>query len=316
MKQAAYALNKLFSATSVVLLWPETMESERLTALLCRPSGRRLGLPRPMVDQVLIENCSVIWPKAIAEFDFRKGERYLAASDHSAMGVPLKAHGDLLGFLYVESNSRAYTDRDLNFLNALGGLIGSALVNASLIGQLEYRMSREEEDLNVGGDFVGDDNQIKALLGTAYQVGLTEARLLLNGEVGTGKEVLARRIHSFSPRRRGPYISVNCSAHAPGQIERVLFGQEAGTMSEDGTPGALEQADGGTIFIRHADHLSLAAQVELLRTIEEGIVYRVGSTTPRPVNCRIISSTTVDLDELVTMGEFRKIWLSVWRKWF
>jgi DNA-binding NtrC family response regulator len=306
LKQAAYALNKLFGASSVVLLWPETVDSERLTALLCRPSERRLALPRPMVDQVLIENRCVIWPNAIVEFDFQNGKRYVATAEYSTMAVPLKAHGDLLGFLYVESNSRVYTNRDLNFLNALGGLIASALVNASLIGQLEFRLAREEEDVSTGGDFIGDDNQIKALLGTAYQVGLTEARLLLNGEVGTGKEVLARRIHSFSPRRRGPYISVNCSAHAPGQIERVLFGQEEGAGTEEGTPGALEQADGGTIFIRHVDHLALSAQVELLRTIEEGIVYRVGSPTPRPVNCRIISSTTLDLDELAAQGEFRE----------
>ena len=306
LKQASYALNKLFGATSLVLLWPETMESQRLTALLCRPSDRRLALPRPMVDQVLTENRSVIWPQAIVEFDFQNGKRYVATAEYSAMAIPLKAHGDLLGFLYVESNTRSYTERDLNFLNALGGLIASALINASLIGQLEYRMAREEEDVSVGGDFVGEDTQIKALLGTAYQVGLTEARLLLNGEVGTGKEVLGRRIHSFSPRRRGPYISVNCSAHAPGQIERVLFGQEEGAMADEGRPGALEQADGGTIFIRHVDHLALSSQVELLRTIEEGTVYRVGSPTPRPVNCRIISSTTVDLDELVAQGEFRE----------
>ncbi|MEW6263795.1 MAG: sigma 54-interacting transcriptional regulator [Thermodesulfobacteriota bacterium] len=306
LRQAAYALTRIFQASALALLWPESAESPRLSALLSRPEGRRLAIPRPMAELVLKENRAVIWPRSVTQLDFVNGRRFIKEADLMSMAVPLKAQGQYPGLLYVEAGDRFYSAKDLNFLTALGGLIGSALVNAALVQQLENRLIREEEDVNAGGDFIGDDHQTKALLATANQVGQTGARILLTGEVGTGKEVLARRIHSQSHRRRGPFISVNCSAIVSGQLESTLFGQEAGAMSEDGTPGALEKADGGTIFIRHVDHLSLSGQAELLRTMEEGLVYRVGSSKPRPSNFRIISSSTADLAEMVKQGEFRE----------
>ena len=306
LKQAAYALTKVFSASSICLLWPETSDAVRLTALLSRPEDQRVVLPRPLVESVIQQNESVIWPFAYHNLNFHKGERMLDQVEHSVMAAPLKAHGESRGLVYVESAERAYGEKELNFLTALCPLIGSALVNASLIHQLDYRLAEEEQELNVGSDFVGDDDQIKALLGTAYQVGQTDARILLTGEVGTGKEVLARRIHSQSHRRRGPFISVNCSLFAPGQLESALFGQEAGTVTEEGVPGLLEKADGGTIFIRHVDHLPLQGQVELLRTIEEGLVYRIGSSRPRPSDFRTITSTSADIYALIEQGEFRE----------
>jgi DNA-binding NtrC family response regulator len=166
-------------------------------------------------------------------------------------------------------------------------------------------VAREEEALERGSDFVGQNPQTKALLGTASQISQTDTRLLLNGEVGTGKEVLARRVHFQSHRRRGPFVSINCSAYASGLIERALFGVDGGEHEEE-TPGLLEQADGGTLFIRHVDHLSLTAQFELLRAIEEGVMYRLGSSIPRPINFRTIASTTNDLWGMVKAGEFRE----------
>lgn len=306
LKQTAYAITKIFGASSIALLWPETSHTERMTALLSRPENRRLSIPRPLVDLAVNENQAIIWPYGLEDLDFVKGERIIKDNAHSIMAVPLKAHADSLGLLYVESSSRSYNEKDLNFLTSLGSLISSALINANLIGELDYRLTREEEDLSESSSFVGDDHQIKALLGTLSQVAVTDARIMLIGEVGTGKEVLARRIHSQSMRRRGPFMSINCSTIQPGQLESALFGQEEGTISEEGSPGLLEKADGGTIFIRHIDHLSLSGQVELLRAIEECLVYRIGSSRPRPSNFRTITSTSVDLYSLVDHGEFRE----------
>ena len=306
LKQVSYALSKIFRASSLILLWPESMETERLSSLLARPNDRRLALPRPLVDLVLSEKQTVLWPRVISSIDYIQGERLIEFADFSAMAMPLQAYDDKWGLLYVESDNHAYTVKELNFFSALGNLIASSLANAVLINQLDQRIAQDEEKLSSGSDFIGDDDQIKALLGTAYQIGMTDSRMLLTGEVGTGKEVLARRIHAQSPRRRAPFISINCSAYSAGQIERALFGEEAGAISEEGIPGALELADGGTIFIKHINDLSLSGQVELLRTLEEGLTYRVGSNAPRPVNVRTIASTSVDLDHLVNQGEFRE----------
>lgn len=306
LKQAAYAVTKLFKADRLVLLWPKNGESQHFTVLLSRPENQRAALPRSVVTHVIENRHSVIWPTAISSIDFSKGERFLSETPASVMCTPLKAHNDAVGLLYVESREKKYTEKDLNFLAAIGALIAPALINSALIAELDYRLAAEEQELDKGGSFVGDDHQIKALLGTAYQVGITEARIMLTGEVGTGKEVLARRIHAQSPRRRGPFISVNCSAHPPGMIEAILFGQEAGAMSEEGDPGMLEKADGGTIFLRHVDHLPLSCQVELLRSMEEGLVYRLGASRPVPSNFRTITSTSADIDEMVMEGEFRE----------
>ncbi|MBF0528624.1 MAG: sigma 54-interacting transcriptional regulator [Deltaproteobacteria bacterium] len=304
LKQTAYALSKLYGASTIVLLWPDHKESRRLSALLARPREQRLVLPMPLVEKVLKDHNSVIWPYSYVELDFVNGERRLKTAPHMAMAVPLKSHGELFGLLYVDSPSRHYTHKDLNTLAALGGLLGPTLVNAGLLSQLDYRLAQDEEEQAAGSSIVGNDQQIKALMGTVYQVSQTDARILITGEVGTGKEMLARRIHSQSQRRRGPFISINCSAVPPGQLESALFGQE-NESSGDGIPGLLEQADGGTIFIRHIEHLSLSGQGELLRSIEEGLLYRVGSSMPRPSSFRTISSTCADLETMVRLGDFR-----------
>ncbi|MBU2547499.1 MAG: sigma 54-interacting transcriptional regulator [Proteobacteria bacterium] len=303
LKQTAYAISRLFEASRIALLWPESIEAERLTALIVTPQGGHTVIPRPVADRVLKENQAVLWPYSLANLHFSKGLRELDRVDKPAMTVPLDGPGDRRGLLHVESDKRGFKNQDLVFLGALGALVASALVNATLLGQLDYRLTKEEELQEK--NFVGEDQQIKALLITAGQMAATDSRIILTGETGTGKEVLAVRIHALSRRKQGPFVALNCAAHHAGQIEGILFGDEAGTLAEEDTPGLMEEADGGTLFLQNIDHLSLSVQVELLRCIEEGVIYRVGSTRPRPVNVRIISSTSEDLDRLVEDGQFR-----------
>lgn len=306
LKQAAYAVGKLLGATRMALLWPESAAAERLTAILVRPVGQRGILPRPLVDLVLGEGRAVLWPFILTELTFNKGERTLMDAPGPAMAVPLDTQSHSRGLLYIESRTRTYTEKDLNFMTALADLISSALLSAHLIGQIDHRLTREEEELRSGSDFIGEDKTIKTLLATAAQVALTDARILITGEMGTGKEVLAKRIHALSPRRRASFIFINCAALPQGRIESALFGQEAGTLAEEGTAGLLEEADGGMVFFQNVDHLPLSVQVDLLRTIEEGVIYRVGSSRPRPINFRVVSSSNVDLGPLVENEEFRE----------
>ena len=306
LKQTAYALVKLFSPSQITLLWPETEESQILSVLLTRPEGRRVVLPRPMTDMVVRENKAVLWPHAFTDVSFIRGKRTIKEAERTTMAVPIKAHGELSGLIYVESGNRAFTGKDLQFLTALAGLIGPALCNSSLIDYLNFRLAEEKKELSEKGTFVGEDPQITALLATISQVAVTDSRIFLTGEVGTGKESLAQRIHLLSHRRHKPFISVNCSTYTAGEIESALFGDEAGALSATGNPGFLEMSDGGSIYIRHVDNLPLTAQVGLLRTLEEGVVYRVGSTVPRPINVRLITSTNADIESMIGDAEFRE----------
>jgi transcriptional regulator with PAS, ATPase and Fis domain len=140
------------------------------------------------------------------------------------------------------------------------------------------------------------------------RVAVSELGVLLLGESGVGKEVLARRIHELSPRTAGPFVAVNCGALAEQLLESELFGHEKGafTGAARAKQGLFEAASGGTLFLDEVGELSPAFQVKLLRVLEERVVMPVGGTEVRPVDARIVSATNADLEVAVAAGEFRQ----------
>jgi two-component system response regulator HydG len=139
------------------------------------------------------------------------------------------------------------------------------------------------------------------------KVAPTEATVLLLGETGSGKEVLARQIHRLSRRSGGPFIAVNCAAFPESLIEAELFGVEAGayTGALYARPGRFERADGGTLFLDEVGTLSLVAQSKLLRALQESEIERVGATNVHKVNVRVIAATNLDLQHAIQRGSFR-----------
>jgi len=140
-------------------------------------------------------------------------------------------------------------------------------------------------------------------LAQAHMVAGTDARVLIIGESGTGKELLARAIHKASPRRARPFVVTSCAGIAEEQIDIDLFGADATGKVHKGT---LETADGGTVLLDEIAELPLRLQQKLLRTLQEEAVRPVGSDTPRPVNTRIISTTSRDIPQLTAAGKFRE----------
>ena len=140
------------------------------------------------------------------------------------------------------------------------------------------------------------------------QVARSTAPVLILGETGSGKEVIARAIHLQSPRADGPFIRVNCGAVAPELIDSELFGHERGsfTGAMASRRGWFEQAHGGTLFLDEIGELSLAAQVRLLRVLQDGILQRVGGENSLQVDVRVVAATHRDLHEMVRAGRFRE----------
>jgi len=145
------------------------------------------------------------------------------------------------------------------------------------------------------------------VLKRATRVAATEATTCLQGESGTGKEVVARFIHSRSPRRRGPFVAINCAALPEQLFESELFGFERGafTGAQQAKPGQIELASGGVLFLDEVTEMTPAAQAKFLRVLQEREFVRLGGTRPVKANVRVIAATNRDLHDAVARGQFR-----------
>ncbi len=155
---------------------------------------------------------------------------------------------------------------------------------------------------------VGPSAALRHVIDRARQVAQTDITVLVEGESGVGKELIAHLIHELSPRRHGPLIIVNCGAIPEGLIESELFGAEKGayTGATEKRSGYFEEADGGTIFLDEIGEMPLQAQVRLLRVLETGAFSRVGSSTTRKTDVRVLAATNKDLGREVQAGRFRE----------
>jgi len=155
---------------------------------------------------------------------------------------------------------------------------------------------------------VFEDPKSNALLHRIQLVAPSEANILIVGETGTGKELIARHVHQLSHRRNGPFIAVNCGALTDSLVESELFGHEKGsfTGAVNSKEGWFEAANGGTLFLDEIGDLPLPTQVKLLRVLQEREVVRVGSRRPIPINVRLVAATNVRLEEAVAASRFRE----------
>ncbi|MBN1397670.1 MAG: sigma-54-dependent Fis family transcriptional regulator [Bacteroidetes bacterium] len=155
---------------------------------------------------------------------------------------------------------------------------------------------------------LGESKRIKEILEVIHRVAPTDARVLITGENGTGKELIARAIHRESKRASKPFVEVNCAAIPAELIESELFGHEKGSFTGATVQriGKFEQADGGTIFLDEIGDMSLQAQAKVLRALEEGKVERVGGNKLIAVDVRVLAATNKNLDDEIGNGHFRK----------
>jgi aliphatic sulfonates family ABC transporter substrate-binding protein len=155
---------------------------------------------------------------------------------------------------------------------------------------------------------VFEDPRSRALLERIEKVAPSDATVLITGETGTGKEIVARHVHDVSRRQNKPFVAVNCGAFSENLAEAELFGHERGafTGAQSAKAGWFEAADGGTLFLDEIGDLSLPLQVKLLRVLQEGEVVRIGSRTPVPIDVRLVAATNVDLQQAMAAGHFRE----------
>jgi formate hydrogenlyase transcriptional activator len=166
---------------------------------------------------------------------------------------------------------------------------------------------RAPQRITEGDDIIGSSPALRSVLDTIRQVASSDTTVLLVGETGTGKELMARALHAMSPRALHPLVAVNCGAIAPGLIESELFGHERGafTGAQQRRIGRFEAADNGTLFLDEVSELPLDGQVKLLRALQEQEIERVGGSQPIRVDVRLVAATNRDLEREVDAGRLR-----------
>jgi len=219
----------------------------------------------------------------------------------------------ITGFATVESAIEAmkagaydYIKKPLNAAE-LQQLVANTLETLRLKKEVEELRQRQMEK-NKFNKIIGNSDEIQQVLSLVKTFAQSNTTILIEGESGTGKELIAEYTHYQSPRYAKPYVALNCSAVPRDLLESELFGYEKGAFtgaSKMGKTGLLEKADSGTLFLDEVSELPLDAQVKLLRVLENGEFYRVGSPQLRKVDLRIIAASNVPLKELVDHGRFR-----------
>ncbi|MGH7528895.1 MAG: sigma-54-dependent transcriptional regulator [Gemmatimonadales bacterium] len=166
---------------------------------------------------------------------------------------------------------------------------------------------RLKQEVHAQYEIVGSSKAIRQLIGLIERVAPTPARVLITGENGTGKELVARAIHTLSSRAAGPFVEVNCAAIPTELIESELFGHMKGSFTGAfaDRAGKFELADGGTLFLDEVADMSLSAQAKVLRALQEGVISRVGSGKALPVDVRVIAATNKRLEDEIRENRFR-----------
>ncbi len=235
---------------------------------------------------------------------------------HACMGVALRVDGELAGVLTVDAlDPRAFDNVDLRLLSALGALAGAAMRTSTLIEALERsarRIGLVADDLmrdagQRGGGLLGTSPALLRVRREIDLVAPTDLPVLISGETGVGKELVARALHALSSRASEPLIYVNCAALPESIAESELFGHVRGafTGAERDRHGKFEVADRGTLLLDEVGELPLGLQPKLLRALQEGEIQRVGDDRPHSVDVRVIAATIRDLEREVAAGRFR-----------
>jgi formate hydrogenlyase transcriptional activator len=232
--------------------------------------------------------------------------------------VPLTTAQCRLGAMGFGSlQRRTYQEADLKFMQQVAKQIAVAVENAlgyKQIAELKERLSKEklylEEEIRTEYNFeeiIGESATLKKVLKQLEIVAPTDSTVLILGETGTGKELLARAIHNLSGRRERTFVKMNCAAIPTGLLESELFGHERGafTGAIATKVGRFELADGGTLFLDEVGDIPLELQSKLLRVLQEQEFERLGSTKTLKMNVRVVAATNQDLADMVEKKEFR-----------
>jgi transcriptional regulator with GAF, ATPase, and Fis domain len=245
------------------------------------------------------------------EAELRSARSVRSLGIRSAIGTPVYVGEQPVGYLYIDrrgGSGEPYQEPDLLLLVCVGRLISSAVVNSTRFARLVAENRALRSSQMQGGLIVGTSPELHELREIIEEkVGPVKSTVLLVGETGTGKSLVAEAIHLASPRRDAPLVKVNCAAIPRELIESELFGHEKGAFSgaDRQKTGQFEAASGGTLFLDEVGELERSAQAKLLSALQDRQIRRVGGDEPVDIDVRVVAATNRDLEREVEAGAFR-----------
>jgi formate hydrogenlyase transcriptional activator len=287
---------------------PAIIPQGATAALSETPAGRAVEARHPVV----------LDGRELAQFESPLVQRLVSAGLISLCCIPLIARNRVLGTLNVGSvKESAFTPQDVDFLTQVAAQAAIAIENATAfqeIAQLKDQLAEEklylEDEIRSEqnfGEIIGDDPAFRRVLDQLATVAPTGASVLILGETGTGKELIARAIHDLSGRRERTFVKLNCAAIPTGLLESELFGHEKGafTGAISQKVGRFELANQGTLFLDEVGDIPLELQPKLLRALQEHEFERLGGVRTIKVDVRLVAATNRDLAQMIASREFR-----------
>jgi transcriptional regulator with GAF, ATPase, and Fis domain len=265
-----------------------------------------------IIAKVVRSRKPVIVSDAMRDDEFAAAKSVMQLKVSSVICVPLLDRGRLLGLIYVGNDSiRDLFQQDtLRILTVFASQASLIVANALLLNELRVDNKRLNERLEQYrfGEIVGTSPPMQQVFRKVEKIAPTDISVLITGETGTGKELIAREIHNRSPRTGKPFVTINCGAIPENLLESELFGHVKGafTGAVANKQGKFQAADAGTLFLDEIGEMPVELQVKILRALQERVVYRVGDTRPETCDIRILAATNRDLDKEIAAGRFRE----------
>jgi len=290
----------------------------RMTSVFARgrQKGERFSASRAVVRRVQRDKAAVLVSDVASEIG---SPSLMAIQAKAIIGVPLWDGDAMRGVIQVDNRDGKglFRDDDLDVMTAIAGIATLAIENARLVqrlriaeeklrGEVKYLKGREEK--RRFADIIGDSEAMKTIFRQLEKVIDTRATVCIEGETGTGKEVIASAIHYQGRRRDKLFVAQNCAAMPENLLESELFGHKKGsfTGADRDKQGLFEIADGGTLFLDEIGELPLNLQAKLLRVLQESEIRPVGATASKAIDVRIICATNRSLEKEVEQGRFRQ----------
>lgn len=276
-------------------------------------SGNAEEISQSVIKEVLEKKEPILLHSALDSEKFSAKESVISYGIKSVMCVPLISKDKLLGALYIDSHSQKgiFSESDLEFLIAYAHQASLVIENAYLREMLlkeNIYLKSELSERYYFENIVGQSKKMQEVFSIMRKVLNSSLPVLIIGETGTGKELVARSLHYSSQRKNRKFVPIYCGGLPESLLESELFGYKKGAFTGAlyDKKGLIEEADGGTLFLDEIADIPLSIQAKLLRFLQEGKFRRIGETEERYVDCRIIAATNKDLEEEIKKRNFRE----------